>query len=77
MKYNVRKKADNNFSLIPNKHIEMCMFCHHKPKIWYEPGATMIKCECKATAVPDYDPKLILELWNTKWFEQGIISYKT
>ena len=74
MKYNRRSKT-----AVTDKPpvLKECMFCAYIPEILYQPGATSVKCNCKQTALPDYNVELAIALWNDQWHSQGVISYTT
>jgi len=72
VKYNRRRKSA---VIVKPPILKECMFCAFIPEIKYQPGATSVKCNCKQTALPDYNVELAVKLWNDLWHDQGIISY--
>jgi signal-transduction protein with cAMP-binding, CBS, and nucleotidyltransferase domain len=42
-----------------------CRTCKNTHDIYYEPGVTMIQCDCKIMVVlPDWNPRGVLRIWN-------------
>lgn len=44
-----------------------CRTCRNTKDIYYQPGATMICCDCDSMVVvlPDWNPRGVLRIWNS------------
>ena len=44
-----------------------CRKCRNTHEIHYEPGVTMLCCDCetKVVVLPDWEPRAVMKIWNT------------
>lgn len=44
-----------------------CRKCRNTHEIHYEPGVTMLRCDCNSLVVvlPDWEPRAVMQIWNT------------
>ena len=44
-----------------------CKVCKRKPDLHYDPGSTVMSCDCLKVVLPDWEPRLVLRVWNQLW----------
>ena len=44
-----------------------CKTCKRKPDLQYDPGATVMSCDCLKVALPEWEPRMALRIWNQLW----------
>jgi len=47
-----------------------CKTCKLKPDLFYDPGATVMVCDCMNVTLPDWEPRLALRIWNQLWLSE-------